>query len=175
MTVVDVRELAGAELAEAELAGVELAEAELVGAELTGAELTGAELAGTELVGTELAGAELTRAELAGTELTEEELVGAELAETELLTGMLDWVVPKMEVSVDESEAEVGVKIAVVAVLEGVLVAVLLELLTAEEEAGQVRSNSGPLLSWLPTIPKLGLGVVGYESWRVYQKRLYVP
>jgi hypothetical protein len=33
----------------------------------------------------------------------------------------------------------------------------------------QVRSKSGVVLRVEPTMPKLGLGVVGKESWRVYQ------
>lgn len=56
-----------------------------------------------------------------------------------------------------------------------VLVGVLLEA-TAEEEEGeeeeedsastssQLRSNKGVVVSWLPTMPKLGLGVSGAES-----------
>jgi len=145
-------ELAGAELAGAELAGVELAGAELAGAELAGAELTGAELAGVLLTGAELAGADVAGAELTGA------VVEATVAEA-LLTGVV--VVPTIEVSVEMREAEVELKVTEVAVLDGVLVA---EVLLLEEEtalAGQVRSNRGVSLKTLPTMPKLGLGVVG--------------
>ena len=125
-----------------------LAGTEDAGAELTGAELTGAELAG------ELAGAELTGAELTGA------VVEATVAVAEaLLTGVV--VVPTIEVSVEMRDAEVELKVTEVAVLDGVLEA---EVLLLDEEtalAGQVRSNRGVSLKTLPTMPKLGLGVVG--------------
>jgi len=140
------------------LAGTEDAGAELTGAELTGAELAG-ELAGAELTGAELTGAELTGAELTGAELTGA-VVEATVAVAEaLLTGVV--VVPTIEVSVEMRDAEVELKVTEVAVLDGVLEA---EVLLLDEEtalAGQVRSNRGVSLKTLPTMPKLGLGVVG--------------
>lgn len=104
---------------------------------VAGAELTGAELAGL----TEVAGAEVAGAEVAGAEVAGAELAGAvELIELTELTDADD--VPKIEVAVDESDTEVAEKVAVVAVLEGVLVAELLEELLDEETAlaGQVKS-----------------------------------
>ena len=41
--------------------------------------------------------------------------------------------------------------------------------------AEQVRSKSGVVLKVAPTIPKLGLGVVGAASWSVYHHVLYLP
>lgn len=41
--------------------------------------------------------------------------------------------------------------------------------------AGQVRLKSGVVVSFEPMIPKLGLGVVGSESCRVYQNVLRTP
>jgi hypothetical protein len=38
-----------------------------------------------------------------------------------------------------------------------------------ESPDGQERSKSGLVLRVVPTTPKLGLGVLGKESWRVYQ------
>lgn len=134
------------------LAGAEDAGAELAGAELAGAEDAGAELAGAELAGALLSGADDADAELTGA------VVEATVAEA-LLTGVV--VVPTIEVSVEMREAEVELKVTDVAVLDGVLLA---EVLLLDEEtalAGQVRSNRGVSLNTLPTIPKLGLGVVG--------------
>lgn len=43
------------------------------------------------------------------------------------------------------------------------------------EAAGQLRSYKGVVLNVVPTIPKLGFGVVGYASCRVNQKVLTLP
>lgn len=44
-----------------------------------------------------------------------------------------------------------------------------------EEEAEQERSKRGVVLRVLPTIPKLGLGVTGSASWRMYHQVLVLP
>jgi len=136
------------------LAAAELAAAELACAELASAELTGAEDAETELADTELVGAELTGAELTGAVV--ETIVAVAEA---LLTGVV--VVPTIELSVEMRDAEVELKVTDVAVLDGVLEAEVLLLDEETASAGQVRSNKGVSLSTLPTMPKLGLGVVG--------------
>ena len=41
--------------------------------------------------------------------------------------------------------------------------------------AGQVRLKRGDVLNCVPTMPKLGLGVVGKESRRVYHHTLILP
>lgn len=65
---------------------------------------------------------------------------------------------------------------APVAALEAAEVAVeewaLLEL---EDTALQERSNRGVVLRVLPTMPKLGFGVTGAASWRVYHQVLIFP
>ena len=48
-------------------------------------------------------------------------------------------------------------------------------LLTAAPTAGQVRLYRGVVLRVDPTSPKLGLGVTGAASCRVYQNVLILP
>jgi hypothetical protein len=43
------------------------------------------------------------------------------------------------------------------------------------EPEGQVKLNRGVVLNLPPTIPKLGSGVVGSASWRVYHQVLVLP
>ena len=45
----------------------------------------------------------------------------------------------------------------------------------AEEAPEQLKSKRGVVLRVVPTIPKLGFGVVGYASWRVYHHVLIFP
>jgi hypothetical protein len=64
---------------------------------------------------------------------------------------------------------------AVVSVLVGLLAETVASAIALAEEEGlastilsQLRSNRGVVESLLPTMPKLGLGVSGAASWRVY-------
>jgi hypothetical protein len=43
------------------------------------------------------------------------------------------------------------------------------------EPEGQVKLNKGVVLNWPLTRPKLGSGVVGSASWRVYHQVLVLP
>jgi hypothetical protein len=49
------------------------------------------------------------------------------------------------------------------------------EAAAEEEEAEQDRSKRGVVLRVLPTIPKLGLGVTGLASCRMYHQVLVLP
>lgn len=100
----------------------------------------------------------------ADAEAPEVAVVGSAGVADEVSTTEVGEAVPKIEVSVEISDAELALKVATLAVVEAWT---LLELELDVEPvvpAGQVKLNNGVVDSVVPTRPKLGLGVVGYAS-----------
>lgn len=117
-------------------------------------------------------GATVFEVEIAASEEAED---GAEGVPVELSTTEVLDAVPTIETSVDTSEAELALKVAALAERKA-LVEVGAEL---DDElrafAGHVKSNKGVVDNVVPTKPKLGAGVFGYASCKVYHQVLIFP